>query len=624
MNRIQSRGRWYLKSLPVSSRYYHREPAERAPLKQGEDHNPYDLMIVLKDAHTLQDPEDFVEAILRELSNTGEYSRDRSANDFQANGELSVRRMHANTTAWDILNDFDDIIEELTRLQAELETSNRGNAADRLFSSIGEAYGWNVDELRNSGFHHEIMTYVGFSMMGRLRFMRDYYRKDRNPTDQPTDLLDETSITLSTRWFSAAVHSASMIDDVRMVEWFSNWAVHFPGRHITEFNTSQIDSATAIGLFEVVYKIKYEHAVRLVSYADFANDVDTINSFLSYKGTVEASEPARNNEIVDLFDNWFMPYIRALINVFTTYPENNAEFWRRYRTGNNNIVQLRNRLVNRMDSTKAPTYLGVGRWCRHAPPPGQHEHNGERKRMQEERWTKGWYCVKHRPWLRCTSCGWKYSCVICANPYSCPHCKSSFRCTEESCAVKSDDRPEGTDAQPSYRISVSTNSEGWQQNGRRITPRSARNIFQNMGREARYRQFFPKTVNDIRRDGPIYNKNLSAKFHQPHQVLNGGYDREGKYPTIDRNYWDTDLGAEGLKFIQPWEVPQYPGHVPTQPRRGTFSNRGGQSGGQASMALVESDISDTDTGGKRKREGHDEDLLEDMLSALHTARKAKR
>ncbi|KAI2778587.1 hypothetical protein F4815DRAFT_501186 [Daldinia loculata] len=483
-NRIQTRGKWYMESLMNTSRYYVREPSERMPVSQGEEHEPYDLMIVLKNAHRLQEPEDFVDAIMRELSNTGEYSRDRGATDNPATGEKNVRRMHANTTAWGLLEDFDLILAELHKLQIELETSNRGNAADRLFSSIAEAYDWNVEELRKSGFHQEIMTYVGSTMMGRLRYMRDHYRKERGPvTHGVRDLLDETSITLSTRYFSAFVHSASMSDDVRAVEWFSNWAVHFPGRHNREFPTPQLDSATAIGLFETVYKIKYEHAVRLLSDAGFAEDVEVIDGFLSYKGTIESTEPARHHELANLVQQYFTP----------------------------------------------------------------------------------------------------------------------------------------------YQVAATTNPEGWQQNGRRITPK-LRESLEDLDHPPRYRKFFPKTVEDIPEDGPIYAKNITRKFHDQRHIHTGGWDRKNKYPIRLHESYDPSLGGEGIKFVQPWEVPQRPGEVsqgPGQvPRRLKDVTQQPLGGGQASMALAERSISDK--GGKRKREDDDEGLLGDLLSALHTARKTKR
>ncbi|KAI0118998.1 hypothetical protein F4814DRAFT_410192 [Daldinia grandis] len=604
-SRIQTRGKWFMKFLPTTSRYYAREPAEKHAIMQGEEHNPYDLMIVLKDAHELQTPEDFMDAVMNELTNAGEYSRDRDSTDVVATGERAIRRMHANTAGWDVLEDFDLILEELNKLQIELDTYARGNSADRLFTSIADAYDWDVTELRKSGFHHEIMNYVGFTMMGRLRYMRDFYRKGRNNLpDGVRDLLDETSITLSTRYFSSAVHSASMADDVRAVEWFSNWAVHFPGRHNREFPRPQLDSATAIGLFEGVYKIKYEHAIRLLSNPGFAEDVEVIDSFLSFRGTIEAMDPARQSEIAGIVDGYFTPYLRRLSDLLTRYPTTNATLWLKYRVNPTNVQEARTRLTQYMNRDGGTTYIGIGRWCRHAPPPGTYEHGAEGKAMKMELWTKGWYCSDHRAWNRCTSCGWKYSCVICSNPHACPHCKTGFRCTWEGCTHKSDDRPTATRAQPTYQVAVTTNPEGWQQNGRRITP-ILRDVAQAVNPRQHYRKFFPKTQRDIQEDGPIYNRNLSRKFLDPNKVITGGYDRRGRYPVRLHETFDADLGGEGYKFIQQWEVPKRPGDVPQPP-----------GGPRANMALAE--------GGKRKREDDDEGLLGELLSSLHTARKAKR
>ncbi|KAI1658892.1 hypothetical protein F4813DRAFT_355061 [Daldinia decipiens] len=527
-NRIQARGKWWMQSFETTSRYYVRDPAERQPVSQGEEHEPYDLMIVLRDAHKLQEPEDFVDAVLRELSNVGEYSRDRGAVDNPATAQKTVRRLHTNTTGWAFLEDFDLIMAELNKLQMELEASNRGNAADRLFTSIAEAYDWNVDELRKTGFHQEIMTYVGSTMMGRLRFMRDHYRKARGSDRTGPDFLDETSLTLSTRYFSAAVHSASLSDDVRAVEWFSNWAVHFPGRHNRELPTIQLHTDTIIGLFETVYTIKYENAVRLLADAGFAEDVDVIDSFLSYKSTVESTEPGRREEIADLQREYFRPYVRRLDDLLTKYPQTNGVLWQKYRTQPTNVYDARNRLVRHMDTMRAPTYIGIGRWCRHVPPPGINEVTNEGKNMLMELWTKGWYCLDHRPWIRCTSCGWKYSCAICTNPHSCPHCKTGFSCNWKGCGTKSDDRPDETTAQPTYQISMTTNPEGYQQHGRRITPKLR--PLEDLDRPPQYRQFFPKGVHDIPQDGPIYAKNISKKFHAPKFFHPGGWDRRGRYP----------------------------------------------------------------------------------------------
>lgn len=124
--------------------------------------------------------------------------------------------------------------------------------------------------------------------------------------------------------------------------------------------------------------------------------------------------------------------------------------WQKYRAYPTNVYEARTRLVQYMNNTRAPTYVGIGRWCRHAAPPGISEVTSEGRNMGMELWTKGWYCINHRPWIRCTSCGWKYSCVICTNPHSCPHCKTGFRCTWDGCWKKSDDRPAGTRARATY------------------------------------------------------------------------------------------------------------------------------------------------------------------------------
>ncbi|KAG4220511.1 hypothetical protein PC116_g31010 [Phytophthora cactorum] len=258
------RGHWYLKSLPVLSRYFTREPAEKAAIISGEEHDPYDLVLVIKDAHTLQEPEDFVEAVMRELANTGEYSRDMAAHDqIGVWGARATRRTHTNLAGRDLLEDFDLIIEELINLQCELERSNRANSADRLFETIADAYGWDSTELKKSGFHQEIMTYVSQAMTGRLRYMRDSARWNSPPGQQNQTIGDEPSIVLSTRYFSSALHSACIADDIRTVEWFSNWAALFPGRHSREFSSPKIDTNMILELFQQVYLTPYKNAVRL-------------------------------------------------------------------------------------------------------------------------------------------------------------------------------------------------------------------------------------------------------------------------------------------------------------------------------------------------------------------------
>ncbi|KAI1799753.1 hypothetical protein F4811DRAFT_74194 [Daldinia bambusicola] len=516
ISRIQTRGRWYIRSLPVMSRYFTREPAEKAELASEHRHDPYDLVLVLKDAHRLQTPEDFVEAILRELSTTGEYSQEIASHGKAERGGLPTRQTHANRAGRDLLEDFDLIIEEILKLQGELEIANQANSADRLFEAIAEAYGWDSTELKKSGFHQEIMSYVGIAMMGRLRYIRDFVQFDH--ATQEGDIMndiDDSTITLATRQFSAAIHSASLADDVRMIEWYSYWSALFPGRHRREFEMNpHLNTQKMLNLFRDVYGFEHKYAVRLLSDSGFAEDVYIIDSFIGVRGTTNAVEPSKHAYYRGVADQYYKPYIQALIDTLDKHPVTDGTLWRRYRASPNSVPDLRRRLVQYMDKNQKPAYVGVGRWCRHKPAPGKPNLGTEHTEMRERGWRRGWYCPDHRPWIRCSSCNWKYSCAICTNPHSCPHCNQAFTCIAPGCNIRSDRYRDGRRKDYTYNVAETVKGEGWIQNGRRITPRP-RNILSRMHLPPRYRAFFPKDVSDIPEEGPIFTKPVSASKLSP-------------------------------------------------------------------------------------------------------------
>ncbi|KAI8966185.1 hypothetical protein F5Y11DRAFT_366418 [Daldinia sp. FL1419] len=615
--RIQNRGTWFIKSLPTSSRYYTREPSEqvprtdegqRLPRIEGEEHDAYDLMIVLKDAHEYTTPEDFVNAILGELSNAGEYSRDADMAGWAA-GSLTkaTRRLHTNIAGQDILEDFDMVLREFKSLQMELENLNRGAGAERLFTLIAEMYGWDVAELRKTGFHHEIMNFVGFTMMGRLRYMKDFGRRDRitdiNSRDA-TDTIDQitdSSVQLSSRYFSSAIHSANLTDDTRAVEWYANWADHFPGRHKGEFERNHLDTRIVLELFEGVYKIEYHTAARLLGDRRFANDIDIINSFLCWKGTVDAVDPRNNNIHQQVQNDYYRPYVNRISEICNKYPGNDGPFWHEYESAQRSVKTLRDRLVKHMDRDRRAPYLGLGRWCRSQPPPGRVGTESERKAMLDQRWTKGWYCKEHRAWNNCISCGWQYSCAICSNAYACPNCKSPWQCVEEGCTAMSDAKRTGDNPIYSYAVAATVNPSGFQQNGRRITPNAERRYADGRFRTIR-RRFFPKTAHDIPNDGPVHAKNRTMHNTNPKHHPWGGWESSTGYPSREYKYYDTEIGGEG---IDAYGAPA------------GRADPGAGAGPGAGMALA--------VGGEKKRKrGEADSLYDDILSSLNAARKARR
>ncbi|KAK6951702.1 hypothetical protein Daesc_006225 [Daldinia eschscholtzii] len=318
-------------------------------------------------------------------------------------------------------------------------------------------------------------------------------------------------------------------------------------------------------------------------------------------------EPQRKPFIAETTEQYFKPYVKKLNELLDKYPVTNGTFWQKYRASPRSVPDLRNRLMKHMDASDMPTYIGIGRWCRHTPFMGKTEAAAEVKEAQQKLWAKGWYCHDHRPWLRCTSCGWKYSCAICANPHTCPHCKQGFRCNWEGCDARSNRGPDGSAPRHTYHIAETVNGEGWQQNGRRITPR-VQLMMNRLHQPPVYRRFFPKSVSDIPRDGIISVRPISIRQDKRLNPIRGGWGDAPGYPVKEANYYDERVGAEGIKFVEEWEGPR------------------GVPSGQAGKALVEEVTEDEGTSGKgkkRKREA-EKRLLGDVTSALRAARRVRR
>ncbi|OTA94653.1 hypothetical protein M434DRAFT_256925 [Hypoxylon sp. CO27-5] len=102
----------------------------------------------------------------------------------------------------------------------------------------------------------------------------------------------------------------------------------------------------------------------------------------------------------------------------------------RIRRYQNECEPLRDAFVAHMDRRDS-TYGTIGRWARTEQPSGRlgGQSISEEEEMRDAKWTKGWYCIKHRPYHTCLNCGHFYGCAVCANPYTCTNCKTAWTCT---------------------------------------------------------------------------------------------------------------------------------------------------------------------------------------------------
>ncbi|OTA94654.1 hypothetical protein M434DRAFT_256936 [Hypoxylon sp. CO27-5] len=247
--RIESNGTWFLKDLSFSSRYYARNPRDRGFHSAGDQDEPIDVVLLVKDVQKYTSQEDLVEEITRQLSEqTEEYSRDFVPETGKH------RRLHTNEPGREFLLDFDTLIEEIRKLEYEVRKNAQDNAAKNIFNAVCEAYNWDPQKVRDTGFHHDLIYYGCYYFASRLRFMRDVLLRDRPPSRGGQER-GVPPILNNISWeFSNRSHAPDLRGDLRVVEWYSDWAQHFSMRQSDQWTTDPRLKRDDINtMFENVY-----------------------------------------------------------------------------------------------------------------------------------------------------------------------------------------------------------------------------------------------------------------------------------------------------------------------------------------------------------------------------------
>ncbi|KAI0834751.1 hypothetical protein F5Y06DRAFT_151198 [Hypoxylon sp. FL0890] len=311
--RIQRKGSWFLQNLSLSSRYYARDPAERQFQSAGEEAEPFDILLMIRDASAYGTREELMQEIANQLDQTDEYSRDRRTED------PTWRRLHTNPEGKRHLLDFDTLIEELRRMDADIRLNDQSNAANQLFTAICEAYNWDVQTIQNSGLHRDIMQYVALHFIGRLRFLRDEERRNPEWNNENVDAEAARRRTLSEQelnfivWeFSIRIHCPDVRSDIRMVEWFANWAQQFNSRDSHGWEADPRLNVDAVSfIFERVYYFPRSLGITLISEDTFAFDVEIIESWLSYKCKWSFISPNNTQVTSRIHNTMYLPWVAS-------------------------------------------------------------------------------------------------------------------------------------------------------------------------------------------------------------------------------------------------------------------------------------------------------------------------
>ncbi|KAI0139465.1 hypothetical protein F4776DRAFT_616253 [Hypoxylon sp. NC0597] len=450
--RAEYRGSWYLKDLDLTSRYYGRETAERMFQSAGDESDPIDLLLVIKDVQKY-DHEELLGVISKELEQGQPYSRDYNptTNKFT--------RLHANPAGREHLLDVDRILEQIRKFERELRRSDETNAATDVFSAVCQAYNWDPASIRDAGFHQDFMYYASFFFVSRLRFMRDQVIRNQPKGTNFWEIVGIPDRVLNVMaWeFSNRIHSPNLRGDILMIDWYTNWAGQFSIRESDAWaRDPRLSGQDIKQLFQRSYEFHVPMGIILLANDRYTFDVEIIESWLAYRAKWKFINPMQKEVPEAVHREWYIPWVTMLQDTLRPEDEMTPDRLRRYQ---DSCVSLRDDFVEFVDQMQ-PIHGTIGRWSR-MEQPASHATGSiwEEEARTEAKWTKGWYCVKHRPYHGCLTCGHIYSCAVCANPYTCAYCKTPWSCTE--CGERSYD-PATDQPQYLYRIAKASLAPGFE------------------------------------------------------------------------------------------------------------------------------------------------------------------
>ncbi|KAI2621596.1 hypothetical protein GGR54DRAFT_71614 [Hypoxylon sp. NC1633] len=278
--RIESKGTWFMSNLSSASRFYSRRPMNLHPISNGDDTEPVDMLLYVKDIGGASQ-EQLVERFTNELKNANEYSRDPVYQEDD-DDQISYRRIHANPAGFDVLRDFDTMILEVQRMDEALRKADYVNAATELFNRLCDLNGVEApakDSAGDTGIQVEIIRYASLYFAGRVRFLRHYIdsqlrveelnREHFDKTDHPIQPhpfddqpdWDKESVQLLIADFNSTVHGTNFLQDMRLVEFYANWSEPFMAREQNGHEKfPRITPQLCTYMFERTYCIPVERA----------------------------------------------------------------------------------------------------------------------------------------------------------------------------------------------------------------------------------------------------------------------------------------------------------------------------------------------------------------------------